>query len=388
MQQVLEICLPHMQQTGALSTQETFALRPVCRASRQTVDEMRLPVAIFCFPKLDFITAGDEEARQIVRTHKDLPGNFREAGLQNVLRCWPQVQVSGERCAVRELGLLSAHVAGLQKRLLVTHVSLCCAVTYDGEDSGMLAALLQQCGAVTHVDLTSNCMRSLYCPALTHLKGVADVSGLVYVNLQANGIDDHGAASVAARLRGCSLLTHLLLSQNTIGARGAESLARLMQACPRLEHVDVSSNELADAGTATVVRALGGCARLTCLDLGNNFMSEAGAGAVAGALAQWPRLRTLRLGFNEVGDAGAEELARGMCVLKHLESVDMRENGVTADGVMPFAHVIVHCTTMEQLQLEGNDIGQGALMRMCATVCAMYHLAGSNPSRAGLRFSA
>jgi hypothetical protein len=78
--------------TGALSTQETFALCPVCRASRQTVDEMRLPVAVFFFPKLDHITAGDGEARQMVRTHKDLPGNFRESGsLQNVLRCWTEL---------------------------------------------------------------------------------------------------------------------------------------------------------------------------------------------------------------------------------------------------------------------------------------------------------
>jgi hypothetical protein len=33
---------------------------------------------------------------------------------------------------------------------------------HGGEDSGMLAALLEQNGAVTHVDLTTNCMRSLY----------------------------------------------------------------------------------------------------------------------------------------------------------------------------------------------------------------------------------
>ncbi len=43
---------------------------------------------------------------------------------------------------------------------------------------------------------------------------------------------------------------------------------------------------------------------------------------------------------------------------------------------------------MEQLQLEGNDFGQDALMRMCAMVCAMYHLAGGNAMRTGLRFSA
>ncbi len=325
----------------------------------------------------------------MVRTHKELTGNFREsASLQNVLRCWPELQGGGKRCALRQLALLSAHIAVLQARLLVTHVSVCCSVTSVGEDSGMLAALLEQCGAVTYVDLTSNCMRSLYCPALTHLKGVPDVSRLVYVNLQANGIGDHGAATVAALLRDCSALTHLLLSKNTIGARGAESLARLMQACPRLEHVDMSCNELQDAGTATVVRALAGCAGLTCLDLGNNRMCEGGAGEVAQALAQWPRLGTLRVGFNEVGNAGAEVLAKRLCRLEHLVRVDMRDNGVTADGVLPFAHVIVHCTTMEQLQLEGNDIGQRALMEMCATVCAMYHLTGRNPSRAGLRFSA
>jgi hypothetical protein len=240
MQEVLDICLPHILETRALSTQQTFALRQVYRASRETVDEMRLPVAVFFFPKLDNITAGDGEARQMVRTHKELSGNFREsASLQNVLRCWPELPGGGKRCALRQLALLRAHIAGLQARLLVTHVSVFCSVTSVGEDSGMFAALLEQCRAVTHVDLTSNCMRSLYCPAMTHLKGVLDVSRLVYVNLQANGIGDHGAASVAAQLRGCSALTYLLLSKNMIGARGAESLARLMQACPRLEHVDM-----------------------------------------------------------------------------------------------------------------------------------------------------
>ena len=184
MQTVLDICLPHMQQTGALSTQQTFALRQVCRASRETVDELRLPVAVFFFPKLDQITAGDAEARKMVRAHKELPGNFSEADtLQNVLVCWPQLEGTGEYSAVRKLSQLAALVKGLQKRLHVTHLSLCCAVSFAGEDGGKLAALLEQCGPLTHLDLTSNCMSSLYCPALTHLKDVADTSALVYVNL-------------------------------------------------------------------------------------------------------------------------------------------------------------------------------------------------------------
>ncbi len=168
---------------------------------------------------------------------------------------------------MRNLCVLGAQVAALQKRLQVTHLSLVAAAAHEGEDSGMLVALLEQCRGVTHLDLSNNHMHSLYCPALTHLQGVADVSGLVYVNLQCNDIDDEGAESIAARLRGCRALTHLLLSKNSIGSRGGECLGRLVQSCAQLEHVDLSSNELGDDGAASVVAGLAGCKALTVLDL-------------------------------------------------------------------------------------------------------------------------
>ena len=184
---LLHICLPHMHEQGALTTGQAYALRFVCKGMRDAVDELRLPVAVLFYPHLEKIRPGEV-------------GRFDNAMLRNVLLCRLGMTQMRSWSAVRKLRLFSELLASLQTRLQVTHLSLYSTLQYGGEDSAMLAALLQQCAGITHLDIPGNSMQSMYCPPLTHVKGVMDVSALTYVNLDSNKVGDEGAEGVAALL--------------------------------------------------------------------------------------------------------------------------------------------------------------------------------------------
>lgn len=371
---LLHICLPHMHEQGALTTGRTFALRYVCKGMRDAVDELRLPVAVFFYPHLEKIAAGEVS-------------RFEDAMLRNVLLCRLGMTRMRSSGAVRKLRLLSAIVAGLQRRLQVTHLSLYSSVQYGGEDSAMLAALLQQCGGISHLDMPGNYMQSLYCPPLTHVKGGADASALTYVNLARNKMGDEGAEGVAALLARSTRLTHLLLSQNGVTQLGAIVLAKALGGCSRLAHVDLSGNEMRNTGTVAVLGALGRCKAMAYVDLRYNEIGVAGAKAVAGAVVQWAGLHTVRLGHNEVCNAGARAVAAALLHCKQLKHLDMCCNRITGECVLPFSDVILHCTAFEKLQLHGNDIDAESMQQFLAQVCQMMLVPLSVGTRPQLRFS-
>ena len=72
------------------------------------------------------------------------------------------------------------------------------------EGAGRLAAVLEQCPSLAHLDL------------------------------RGNSIGDEGAGRLAAVLGQCSSLAHLDLGGNSIGAEGAGRLDALAQQCPSL----------------------------------------------------------------------------------------------------------------------------------------------------------
>ena len=100
-----------------------------------------------------------------------------------------------------------------------------------------------------------------------------NVSSLVRVELQNQGIGDEGAERLAARLAGCSMLTHLVLGCNSIRGRGAAFLG-LLQTCCGLVHVNLEGNLLGDDGTAAVVAALRECNALATLELTANQVTQ------------------------------------------------------------------------------------------------------------------
>ena len=371
---LLHICLPHMHEQGALTTGQAYALRFVCKGMRDAVDELRLPVAVLFYPHLEKIRPGEV-------------GRFDNAMLRNVLLCRLGMTQMRSWSAVRKLRLFSELLASLQTRLQVTHLSLYSTLQYGGEDSAMLAALLQQCAGITHLDIPGNSMQSMYCPPLTHVKGVIDVSALTYVNLDCNKVGDEGAEGVAALLARSTRLTHLLLSQNGVTQLGAKVLAKALRGCWRLEHVDLSGNELRNTGTVAVLGALGRCKAMQHVDLRENKIGVSGAKAVAGAVVQWAGLRTLRLGRNQVCNAGAEAVAAGLLQCKQLESLDVSCNRITGECVMSFSKIIRCCSVFQYLQLHGNSVDEDSMRAFFAEVCKVMLVPVSGVKRPTLRLS-
>ncbi len=127
------------------------------------------------------------------------------------------------------------------------------------------------------------------------------------------------AQNLAGVLAQRPALTHLDLSYNCIigGPGGAEILAEVLGQCLPLAHLDLKGNNFVAGGAKRLAGVLGQCRELVRLNLSRNQIGPAGAERLAGVLAQCPALAHLNLGCNRIALSveGGFELR---CVVKLL----------------------------------------------------------------------
>ena len=140
-----------------------------------------------------------------------------------------------------------------------------------------------------------------------------------------------GAERLAAVLAQCPALAHLNLSGNGIRRAGAASLAPVLGQCTALTHLNLNRNFIEAAGLARLAGVLGQFSALSFLDLGANNLDFAGAKILAGLLAQCTALTHLSLEDNRIGAAGAARIVRVLAQRPPLVSLDFSLNGLGAD---------------------------------------------------------
>jgi hypothetical protein len=218
----------------------TIMLRRTSKRVKEVVDKMRQPA--------------------VVRLNRsfwdDVCNGTVKAKLQFVLR---QVAAMPGWCHITTLELPGCHMTG--------------------QDAERLAAVLVQCPALAHLDLSGN------------------------QNFRAAGAD-----RLAGVLVQCAVLTHVDLTNNEIGSVGAGSLARVLGQCVALVHLDLGVNGIGDAGADRLAGVLAQCTALAHLNLRYNQIGRAGAERLAGVLTQCPALAHLHLGYNFIGAVEAQRL--------------------------------------------------------------------------------
>jgi len=178
------------------------------------------------------------------------------------------------------------------------------------------------------------------------------------LSFNANALGVAGAAAVVARrLQGMEALRALRLDSNATGDAGAMAVARELRHAPRLEDLGLADNAITATGGEVVAREL---AHIKLLDLAGNILGDAGAGAVVRA-PRGAALEALDLGENGIGDAGVEAVARE---LRHtsLKRLDFSDNNIGAKGAASLARWLRYASSLEELRLGKNPIGE-----CCAT---------------------
>ena len=192
--------------------------------------------------------------------------------------------------------------------------------------------------ALTHWRTLGTLARCRSLPALQQIEIIDDGSG------------DAGVELLAAGLRRGSLpsLWRLVLWRAQIGPQGASALATALteRAVPSLKELDLDDNHLGGAGLA----------------------------ALAPALRQLPALESLFLRFNQITDQGlASLLALATAgVLMSLQSLNLYDNQITDEGCAALASALGGgaLPALEQLELEDNPASKQARRAACEVLDA------------------
>jgi Ran GTPase-activating protein (RanGAP) involved in mRNA processing and transport len=254
--------IPHDDWGRTWAASRTIMLRRTSKRVKELVDKMRLPAVV-----------------RLRRSFWDDARNGTDAEkLTFVMR---QLLVMTARCRITTLELPRCEM--------------------KGQDAERLAGVLEQCPALTHLDLYRN---QNFGPA--------------------------GADRLAQVLTQCPALARLDLGDNWIGNAGAARLAGVLAQCTALAHLDLSENNIGPDGSERLAGVLAQCTALAHLDLSDNKIGEAGAGRLAGVLGQCTALAHLDLSYNEIGESVAEIFAEVLSPCTALVHLNLSGNKYTA----------------------------------------------------------
>lgn len=125
---------------------------------------------------------------------------------------------------------------------------------------------------------------------------------------------------------GCPPLTLLHFYNNMSGSGGAVAVSDIVRACPQLEDFRFSATRSGPEGCLAIAKVSPFCLLVSLVD-------AAELCAAAQALSTLRNLKRLDLSDNNIGAEASAELAEGLQRQSGLESLCLRDGGMTVEGV-------------------------------------------------------
>jgi Ran GTPase-activating protein (RanGAP) involved in mRNA processing and transport len=149
-----------------------------------------------------------------------------------------------------------------------------------------------------------------------------------------------------------------VLHDSHICMRSIESVATLLKSHPSLQEVRLVDTQLVDGSFRHFCQGLENSKTVQRLHLVNVELQEEDAAEIAALIAQDDCcLDELVLSENELGDKGVATLIqRGVLPNKSLRLLDLRSNGVTAEGALSLQGLLVSSRNIVSLQLGNNEL--------------------------------
>jgi Ran GTPase-activating protein (RanGAP) involved in mRNA processing and transport len=213
----------------------------------------------------------------------------------------------------------------------------------------------------TSVDLCGKGLRATEMDAIA--LELSENTQLQRLDLTANGFGGDGAPAVSQIVRSCPTLEVLALGNNNLRA-GVVTLAEALATHERLRVLHIQANVVGPSSVKTLATAIASAPGLEDLDLSSNAFGPVGGVAIAEALASSASassLERLDLTACAVGMRGAVAIAQALSgegVAHRLRSIEMTTNFIGPDGLSAFATMLMGNTTLEELSLSDNAIGE------------------------------
>lgn len=266
---------------------------------------------------------------------------------------------------------------------------------------------------VKRIDLQGNNLNDEGIKIAIHVADEA--SGVQYLNLGCNNMQDQGALEVARMLaHGCSLwslelgsprtvsgsgrmnlidskagaliakslvrnktLLYLGLRGNEIGvgsAQASETFAVMLTRNKTLTALNLEENQLGTRGASVIIAALAKNTFFRHLMLNNNNIGPEAGRTIEAVLSLNSSLCSLRLQNNNIA-AGCLPMAQALCTNQSLLILDLTNNSVGDNGAEAFAKVLLKNRTLTHINLANNGITEkgGKVLAMCLSQNPVLH---------------
>lgn len=265
----------------------------------------------------------------------------------------------------------------LQTNTVLSHLNLAsCGVS---RNASLIARSCAAHCALTYLNLSGNSIGDEAAEAIFRLLSEGQCS-LKTLELSHNNIGCSGLERICAGLHNArgiagSSLEVLALSHNRFCARGLQALATALREHPALQRVDLSSNCLTCMGTdedgyklppsIQATRYLFSClsnnSHITELLMSNCQLTSLPADSLQEMMSRSPTLTSIDLSSNAFGDGGAEVLGAALLANRHLQTLCVKNCGITTGGGSKLAKAIeTHPALQSLLIRQGNMDVQAA----------------------------
>ena len=186
-----------------------------------------------------------------------------------------------------------------------------------------------------------------------------------------NGDDEHhvngnqilripASATTTSKFHG---MQELYLGGTGMGLIGCQAVARLLEKSWYLRVISLPNCDIGDdeiCMLASCIKSNKGRLPIESLQLSFNNISYKGLEAVANALWGSTTLKELKVDNNIIGDRGAHQMAAIIPTMKVFKILDVGFNKITASGLTVLMKTIAESQTLESLSVSGNAIDSNA----------------------------
>ena len=247
---------------------------------------------------------------------------------------------------------------------------------------------------IKHLNLTATELRGCGMQCLRAQR--EHLHGLQHLNVSGTKLDDVGLVGLASVLEACRSLASANLSNSMRREPGTNegmcAVMRVLSTSSSLTELSLSWNPLdlalahggplggslrvlelccvgwenANAGVQQVSRILDGCTALQELDLRHNGIDADGLAVMFSRLSRPCSLRKLWLCGNKLRDGGVVALVQAQALLRHLVDVKMEGCGVGNCGAKGFAEAAQDWPCLRYVGLRYNHIRDDGMMMLAA----------------------
>jgi hypothetical protein len=154
-------------------------------------------------------------------------------------------------------------------------------------------------------------------------------------------------------------MQELYFGGSGMGTLGCRAVSRLLMKSSCLRVISLPNCDMGDEEVgmlASCIKSNKGRLPVECIQLSFNNMTHKGLESLTNAVWGSTTLRELKLDNNEIGDRGAHQVAAILPALKALENLDVGFNSIKASGLNVLMKAVAESEQLQSLSVSGNAI--------------------------------